>query len=63
VSSYFEQAQAQAGASGMNGVTEVDNWVSVPGGPNFDSYQTPARPRPNPDFALAERIRIRNRYF
>ena len=61
VSSHFEQAQAGTVASGVNGVAELDNWVSVPGSPDFDGYQTYARPRPNPDFALAERIR--NRYF
>jgi osmotically-inducible protein OsmY len=61
VSSHFEQAQAGTVASGVNGVAEVENWVSVPASPNFDGYQTTARPRPNPDFALAERIR--NRYF
>ena len=59
VSSHFEQEQAGTVASGVNGVAEVDNWVSVPGSLNFDGYQTTARPRPNPDFALAERIRSR----
>jgi osmotically-inducible protein OsmY len=61
VSSHFEQEQAGTVASGVNGVAELDNWVTVPGSPDFDGYQTYARPRPNPDFALAERIR--NRYF
>ncbi len=61
VSSHFEQAQTGAVVSGVNGVAEVDNWVSVPASPNFDGYQTIAQPRANPDFALAERIR--NRYF
>ncbi len=61
VSSYFEQAQAGTVAAGVNGVAAVDNWVSVPGHSGFEDYQTWARPRPNPDFALAERIR--HRYF
>jgi osmotically-inducible protein OsmY len=61
VSSHFEQMQAGNVAAGVNGVAELDNWVSVPGSSDFDGYQTAARPRPNPDFVLAERIR--NRYF
>ena len=63
VSSYFEQAQAGQVAAGVNGVAEVDNWVTVPGNIHFDAYQTsswrPAPARPNADFALAERIRSR----
>ncbi|AMJ65989.1 BON domain-containing protein [Hymenobacter sp. PAMC 26628] len=61
VSSHFEQMQAGNVAASVNGMAELDNWVSVPGSPDFEAYQTSARPRPNPDFALA--ARIRNRYF
>ncbi|WP_223650599.1 BON domain-containing protein [Hymenobacter psoromatis] len=63
VSSYFEQDQAGRVAAGVKGVTEVDNWVTIPGSLHFDAYQTyswkPGLARPNPDFALAERIRSR----
>ncbi len=63
VNSYFEQTQAGRVAAGVNGVAEVDNWVTVPGSAHFDAYQTsswqPAPARPNADFTLAERIRSR----
>ena len=63
VSTHFEQEQTGAVASGVNGVAEVDNWVSVPGSPGANGFQPyawkSALSRPNPDFALAERIRIR----
>jgi osmotically-inducible protein OsmY len=48
-------------AAGVNGVAELDNWVSIPCSSDFDGYHITARPRPYPDFALAERIR--QRYF
>ncbi|WP_310394192.1 BON domain-containing protein [Hymenobacter sp.] len=60
VSSHFEQAQAGAVAAGVNGVSDLENWVSVAASPGFDGFQSPAR-TPNADFALAERIR--RRYF
>ena len=60
VSSHFEQEQAGAVASGVNGVSDLDNWVSVAASPGFDGFQVHAR-KPNADFALAERIR--SRYF
>ena len=60
VHSHFEQEQAGAVASGVNGVADLDNWVSVAASPGFDGFQVHAR-KPNADFALAERIR--SRYF
>ena len=60
VSSHFEQEQAGAVASGVNGVSDMENWVSVAASPGFDGFQVHAR-TPNADFALAERIR--SRYF
>ena len=66
VNSRFEQEQAGGVAAGVNGVAEVDNWVSVPGNHEFDGFQayawsaaTKRSAGPNPDFALAERIRQR----
>ena len=56
VNSHFEQAQAGAVASGVNGVADLDNWVSVAASPGFDGFQVHAL-KPNADFALAERIR------
>ena len=68
VNSRFEQEQAGGVAAGVNGVAEVDNWVGVPGNSEFDEFQayawsaaTKRSAGPNPDFALAERIR--QRYF
>ena len=58
VNSHFEQAQAGAVASGVNGVADLDNWVSVAASPGFDGFQVHAL-KPNADFALAERIRTR----
>ncbi|MDQ2769034.1 MAG: BON domain-containing protein [Bacteroidota bacterium] len=63
VNSHFEQDQAGRVAAGVNGVAEVDNWVTVPARPDAATCQTDSRKpglaRPNPDFALAERIRSR----
>lgn len=68
VGSHFEQERAGGVAAGVNGVAEVENWVSVPANRTFDGFQayawsgTTLRPKSlNPDFALAERIR--QRYF
>ena len=58
VGSHFEQTQAGDVASGVNGVADLDNWVSVAASPGFDGFQVYA-PKPNADFALAERIRSR----
>ena len=58
VNSHFEQTQAGEVASGVNGVADLDNWVSVAASPGFDGFQVYA-PKPNADFALAERIRTR----
>jgi len=60
VNSHFEQTQAGAVASGVNGVADLDNWITVAASPGFDGFQVHAR-KPNADFALAERIR--RRYF
>ncbi len=67
VSSPFEQEQAGTVAAGVNGVSEVSNWLGVPGHTPFTDnsrlFWNPAAPHPTgypiPDFALAERIRTR----
>ena len=65
VSSHFERDQAGSVAGGVNGVADLDNWVSVSASPGYDGYHTPSRKpafgQANPDFALAERTR--NRFF
>jgi osmotically-inducible protein OsmY len=58
VGSHFEQRQAGDVASGVNGVADLDNWVTVAASPGFDGFAV-YDPRPNADFALAERIRTR----
>ena len=58
VGSHFEQQQAGAVASGVNGVADLANWVSVAASPGFEGFEVYA-PQPNADFALAERIRTR----
>jgi osmotically-inducible protein OsmY len=58
VGSHFEQQQAGDVASGVNGVADLDNWVTVAASPGFDGFQVYA-PKLNADFALAERIRSR----
>ena len=58
VGSHFEQQQAGGVASGVNGVVELVNWVTVAASPGFDRFEVYA-PKPNADFALAERIRTR----
>jgi len=58
VGSHFEQQQAGEVASGVNGVADFDNWVTVAASPGFDGFEVYA-PRMNADFALAERIRTR----
>ena len=58
VGSHFEQTQAGAVASGVNGVADLDNWITVAASPGFDGFQVHA-PKLNTDFALAERIRPR----
>ena len=55
VGSHFEQQQAGEVASGVNGVSDFENWVTVAASPGFTVYE----PKPNADFALAECIRIR----
>lgn len=58
VGSHFEQQQAGTVVSGVNGVADFDNWVTVAASPGFDGFAV-YQPRPNADFALAERIRTR----
>ena len=58
VGSHFEHQQAGEVASGVNGVADLDNWVTVAASPGFDGFQLYA-PKLNADFALAERIRTR----
>ena len=58
VGSHFEQKQAGEVASGVNGVADLTNWVTVAASPGFDGFEV-YQPRPNADFALAERIRTR----
>ena len=58
VGSHFEQQQAGDVASGVNGVADLDNWVTVAASPGFDGFEVYA-PKLNADFALAERIRTR----
>ena len=57
VGSCFEQP-AGAVASDAKGVADLGNWVSVAASPGFDGFEV-YQPRPNADFALAERIRTR----
>ena len=58
VGSHFEQTQAGEVASGVNGVADLNNWITVAASPGFEGFQVYA-PKPNADFALAERIRTR----
>ena len=58
VGSHFEQRQAGDVASGVNGVADLENWVTVAASPGFDGFAV-YQPKPNADFALAERIRTR----
>jgi osmotically-inducible protein OsmY len=58
VGSHFEQQQVGDVASGVNGVADLENWVTVAASPGFDGFAI-YQPRPNADFALAERIRTR----
>ncbi|MGY3090903.1 osmotically-inducible protein OsmY [Hymenobacter sp. UYAg731] len=58
VGSHFEQQQAGDVASGVNGVADLENWVTVAASPGFDGFAV-YNPKPNADFALAERIRTR----
>ena len=58
VGSHFEQQQASEVASGVNGVADLTNWVTVAASSGFDGFEV-YQPRPNADFALAERIRTR----
>ena len=58
VGSHFEQRQAGDVASGVNGVADFTNWVTVAASPGFDGFEVYA-PKLNADFALAERIRTR----
>ena len=58
VGSHFEQQQAGDVAAGVNGVADLTNWVTVAASPGFDGFEV-YQPRPNADFALAERIRTR----
>ena len=58
VGSHFEQQQAGDVVSGVNGVADLANWVTVAASPGFDGFAV-FQPKPNADFALAERIRAR----
>ena len=58
VGSHFEHRQAGDVASGLNGVADFTNWVTVAASPGFDGFEVYA-PKRNADFTLAERIRSR----
>lgn len=58
VGSQFEEEPAGTGASGSGGVAGPDSWVGGAARPGFDGFLARA-PRPDADFALAERIRRR----
>ncbi|MDJ0367583.1 BON domain-containing protein [Hymenobacter sp. H14-R3] len=54
--SHFEQGQAGGVASGVDGVADLANWVTVAASPGFDGFEV-YEPWPNADSVLAERIR------